>query len=924
MTAFASVRILQSAGAHLAWRLFRLGLAIGGSVLGIMAYAQSNYATPYTFTTLAGTPPESADGTRSAARFNGPNGVAVDTTGNVYVADSLNDIIRKITPAGIVTTLAGSAGRWGSADGTGSAARFNSPAGVAVDTAGNVYVADFLNDTIRKITPAGAVTTLAGSPGNMGSADGAGSAAQFDLPNGVAVDNANNVYVSDLGNNAIRTITPGGLVTTFSLDSAPGTTGEGGGPVGVAVDADGNIYVPFNYNQPDGYIPLGIPVFKITPGGTVEPSLGFSSDNRTQFSIVPNGVAVDGAGNVYVTGGPSGGISKITPAGVVTALASAGDFGIDEYLTGVAVDAAGNVFVADTGENEICTISTASLVTTLAGSTYSTSGSSEGPGNVAQFDGPSRVAADNAGNIFVADFLNDTIRKITQAGNVSTLAGTAGGAGTADGLGGAARFYEPSGVAADNAGNVYVSDTGNHTIRKITPAGLVSTLAGSAGNSGSADGTGSSAQFNDPTGLAVDAASNIYVADTGNNTIRKVTPTGIVSTLAGTAGVYGSANGIGSAAQFRVPDDVAVDTGGNVFVADTYNDTIRAISPAGVVSTLAGAVETAGSADGTGSAAKFDVPSGLAVDTAGYIFVADTQNDTIREITPDGVVTTLAGTAGRAGWVDGTGSAAGFDSPGGVALDSAGNLYVADTANNLIRVGALNLPFTSQPQSQTVNSGSSVVFTAAATGAATYQWEFDGNPIVDSPSETASDVISGATGPQLMIGNTSSASAGNYTCVATNSGGTDASSAASLSVTTSSSPGTLIGLSGRGFVGTGDNILIGGFYIVGSTSATVLVQAIGPALAAVPYNVSGTLKHPALAIHQSQNGQDVVLYSNTGWGSSPVLLAAAAAAYAQPVLQPGSADSELLLTLPPGGYTAEVNGADGGTGVALCGIYQLP
>jgi hypothetical protein len=175
-----------------------------------------------------------------------------------------------------------------------------------------------------------------------------------------------------------------------------------------------------------------------------------------------------------------------------------------------------------------------------------------------------------------------------------------------------------------------------------------------------------------------------------------------------------------------------------------------------------------------------------------------------------------------------------------------------------------------------------------------------------------------------VITNVTSASNGSYVLIATNSVGWSTSNRATLEVTTTSAPGSVTSISSRAFVGTGDDILIGGFYITGTTSRTVLIQAIGPALAASPYNVSGTLQHPALTIHQSQNGKDVVLYSNTGWGSSPALLEAAAAAYAQPVLSPASADSEILITLPPGGYTAEVTGADGGTGVALCAIYQLP
>ena len=353
------------------------------------------------------------------------------------------------------------------------------------------------------------------------------------------------------------------------------------------------------------------------------------------------------------------------------------------------------------------------------------------------------------------------------------------------------------------------------------------------------------------------------------------------------------------------------------------DSTIRKVTPAGVVTTLAGNAGNIGSADGTGSAALFGLPQGVAVDSAGNVYVADASNDAIRKITPGGAVTTLAGVPRVPGGADGTGSAARFNYPTSVAVDTKGNVYVADTDNNTIRVGDLNLPFTVQPQSETSNAGSTVVFTAAAAGAASYQWEFNGIPIAGGLGQTISNVISGATGPQLMIANVTAASAGSYTCIATDSGGTNASTTVNLSVTTASNPGVLTSFSVRGFVGTGDNILIGGFYIVGSTSATILVQAIGPGISVAPYSVSGTLQKPALTIHQYQNGKDVVLYSNTGWGSSPLLLAVAAAAYAEPTLQPGSPDSELLMTLPAGGYTAEVTGADGGTGVALCGIYQL-
>ncbi|OGX90580.1 hypothetical protein BEN49_22375 [Hymenobacter coccineus] len=324
----------------------------------------------------------------------------------------------------------------------------------------------------------------------------------------------------------------------------------------------------------------------------------------------------------------------------------------------------------------------AAVVTTLAGA--DAKGSTDGPGAVARFGRLMGIAVAADGALYLADEENSTIRKVTPTGEVTTLAGTAGAKGSADGPGAAARFYHPIGVAVDASGTLYVTDADNQIIRKITAAGDVTTLAGSVGHKGSADGVGGAAKFNLPHSLAVAADGTVYVADTYNHTIRKITPAGVVTTLAGSAGHKGSTDGTGDVARFYHPAGVAVDAQGTLYVADHGNQLIRKISPAGDVTTLAGTANQRGYANGRGADARFRYPGGLAVDADGTLYVTDYMNMTIRKVTAAGEVTTLAGMVLLSGQVDGPGPAARFDSPWGVAVGAGGELYVAES--NTIRV----------------------------------------------------------------------------------------------------------------------------------------------------------------------------------------------------------------------------------------------
>ena len=303
-----------------------------------------------------------------------------------------------------------------------------------------------------------------------------------------------------------------------------------------------------------------------------------------------------------------------------------------------------NIYVADYGNSTIRKIIPLSgkwVVTTISG-TAGTTGSDDGTGTNALFNYPTGIAINDSGTLYVADYGNSTIRAIVPlAGSwvVTTVAGTAGTTGSDDGLGSEALFYYPISVAVDSAGNVYVADYGNNTIRQITmveSTWVVTTIAGKAGKSGSADGTNSSARFDSPAGVAVDSAGNVYVADYGNDTIRKITPSGtnwVVTTIAGQAGKSGSIDGANNTARFHQPSGLAVDANNNLYVADVGNDVIRKIIPVGtnwVVTTIAGTAGKSGSANGTGSSARFNRPMGVTTDSSGNLYVADTYNDTIR------------------------------------------------------------------------------------------------------------------------------------------------------------------------------------------------------------------------------------------------------------------------------------------------------
>jgi sugar lactone lactonase YvrE len=916
------------------------------------AQAQIHYEA-YRFVRLAGSAPGSDDGVGKAARFFDPESVAVDATGNVYVADYVNNTIRKITPLGVVSTLAGVAGVAGTADGPVSTARFRGPIGVAVDNAGNVYVSE--GKRIRKITAAGIVSTLAGSL-SLDFGDGEGTAAGFDQAAGLAVDSAGNIYVADFRGDTIRKVTPSGTVTTLAGSYGRSGTVDGMGadarfhyPNGLAVDRSGNVYVADGYSHA---------IRKITPGGLVSTVAGLPETpgatdgvgNAARFNF-PMGVAVDATDNVYVSDTWNHTIRKLAPDGTVTTVAGvAGSPGTADgtgsaarfdFPGPLAFDAAGNLYVPDGTTNTIRKITAGGVVTTFAGLPgYEKGGVGDGPAAEALFTRPAGVAVDPSGNVYVADTVNETVRKIMPNGVVTTLAGLPRTYGSADGAGSAARFYLPQGIAVDPAGNVFVADTDNATIRKITPAGTVTTLAGTAGNAGYADGSGPSARFNRPVALAVDPAGNLYVADLHNDAIRKVTPDGVVTTFLG---------GPNSHMAYAQPSGVAVDKTGNVYLAS--NMVVFKVTPDGIATRLAGSTHGwSPTVDGTGPKAYFNAIGGLAVDGAGNVFVTENTDFTVRKITPAGVVTTLAGWPLVKGNAAGTGSAARFDAPQGVAVDEHGNVYVAAVWDHAIWIGNPATRIANLSTRLAVETGDNVliggfIITGAdpvrlvlrGIGPSLAQAGISGGALADPTLElydsrgallASNDDWRTQTAGGSSLGLETSGLApsqdaeaaimttltpGAYTTVIrgkNNSTGVALVEAYDLDLTTDSK---FANISTRGFVQSGDNVMIGGIIVKGTAPATVLFRAIGPTLAAA--SVPNSLQDPILELHNS-NGD--LMNSNDNWAESAEI------EIEKTGLAPAShLESAILSVLPTGAYTAVVRGKNGSAGAAVVEMYCL-
>lgn len=691
----------------------------------------------------------------------------------------------------------------GTADGAGSAARFSYPFGLTADAAGNLFVADTFNHTIRKIAPSGVVTTLAGSPGENGLVDASGSAARFNLPQAIAYHSDGNLYVGEAG--GLRRVSRDGAVTRLvdktwfdsnivSVLSEPEgtllvadllrvarvtTSGEmstlfpswdihvNGGIAALVRDAGRNLYVAMNVVlAPDGVAREQARIYRALPGG------GFAV-----FADENNGLA---------------GVRR---------------------LNALAADSQGALFA--TANNHTVLRVTASGATVFAG-TPDIAGARDGAAEQALFDDPHGLVFDATGNLYVSEY-NNTIRRITPAGVVSTVAGIPEeeSARHWDARGTAARFSHPAAIAINANGVAYVADEFNHVIRQINPDGTVTTLAGSPGEAGYVDGIGAAARFNFPRDLAIDPAGTIYVIE-NSGAVRKITPAGSVSTLAGGAArdSPSAQDGQGAQATFGSLSAIAAWSTGDVYVAESAGNSptqgsvwarVRKITSTGIVTTIpvptvfphsyfsgmafdrTGVLHLADPEymrvhrlrpDGTADSLRFDdfAPRRIAIDASGNSFFADDGQfgaSRVARYAAAGPLEIVGGSRYLFGHHDAIGTRARFTGLTGIAVDAAGALYLTDEDNTMRKAVAVAAPtIATQPANQTVASGSAVTFSvgAAAVPEPTYQWFFNGA------------AIAGATSASHTIGAAGSTHAGNYHVVVTNEVGSAPSATATLTV----------------------------------------------------------------------------------------------------------------------------------------------
>jgi uncharacterized protein (TIGR03437 family) len=690
------------------------------AVLLWTAVAGAASVPTYRIETVAGSSLLGDGGPAALAQIGTIQGVAADHLGNIYIADTDHHRVRKVNSAGVIGTIAGTGAPGFSGDGAAaSVAQLKYPYGLAVDLAGYLYIADLGNNRIRRVAPDGIITTYAGG-GHAGPGDGGpASSAQLQTPRNVAIDTAGNLYIAEFEGHRIRKVTPDGRIATVAGNGVAGFRGDGGlaanaqlaFPAGLAIDRSGVLYIADSQNQR---------VRKIIAGGNIVTAVGGSTSTTL---LSPIAVAVDSAGNLFAADSTNL-VHRYTAAGAWNTLAGtgapgySGDGGPSQSamladVRDLAVDFSGNLLIAD--NVRVRRVDPSGQIQTVAGDGYLHAVGDGAQAANAMLSGPSAVSLDAKGNLYIADTGTQRVRQVSSSGVITTLAGTGvAGYDRDQAQAASAELNWPTGVAAGLNGPVWIADSYNHRVRKVT-GGTIATFAGiGASGTGSEGLAPQQTQLRGPRGVCADLGGTVYIVDTSNHRVLRVPPNGVVSTAAGN-GAPGDAGDGGQArlAQLNQPSACVVDSLGNLYIADTFSHRVRKVNIAGVIGTVAGTGQPGSAVDNVqATVSPLNSPQGIAVDGNGNLFIADSANNRIREVTADGVISTIAGTGAAAfGGDGGDATSAQISTPLGLVVDGAGDIYFADSLNNRVRrlvplAAAPEPPAATAPPLAVVSAGS--------------------------------------------------------------------------------------------------------------------------------------------------------------------------------------------------------------------------
>lgn len=752
----------------------RLGAFLRVALLAALCSPQISYGQ-FSITTVAGGGPNNLLAIHAGLGF--PGGVALDGT-NTYVADSYSNQVFKIDNSGNLTVVAGNGTTGYSGDGgPATAAALSNPEAVAIDVSGNIFIADTGNSVIREVVASsGKIQTVAGNGKENYSGDGGpATSAELDDPFGVFVDGSGNIFIADTDNSIIREVSNGTINTVAGIpgsfgyagDSGPATAAQLDEPEGVFVDGSGNIFIADTSNSVIREVVQATGDIQTVAGNGTAGYFGDGGSATAAELDEPTGVFVDNSADIFIADTQNSIIREVssgtinTVAGTPDVVGYTGDGGPAtsaelNYPSTMIVDGSGDIFIADT-DNYVIREVTGGNISTFAGNNTLAYSGDGGLATNAALNIPGETFVDSQGNVFIADSDSSVIREVVAAtGNIQTVAGD--GISGYSGDGAAATLAElnfPSGVFLDASGDIFIADTMNCLVREVT-GGNISTVAGDptatppcayAGDGGPA----TAAQLNNPYSVAVDGSGNIYIADTTNSAIRVVNTGSQAITIAGvtiqpgaiqTVAGNGTActdpssgcgdNGPATSAELNFPSGVSLDASGDIFVADTYDNAVREINSAGLIQTVAGTLGQRGYSGDNGppTSATLDTPSGLFVDSFGNIFIADSDNSVIREVVAvASTIQTIAGngTAGFSG-DGGTATAAELDYPSGLSGTAAGTLYVADTENSRVRQLSSTVNVQVEPASASVIVTAPQPFGSIVSGASNKNvtWQVNG------------------------------------------------------------------------------------------------------------------------------------------------------------------------------------------------------